>query len=150
LHKDISMYSTLGPALNYFYGIGKTLSQYAVSKLGIKRNTPLSLISQEELDLLGRIILQSPQQVGELLERELYLRTDALHESRAYRAIRASQGLPSRGQRTHSNAKTAKALKGLWGQTLFAKKMKKSLSRATQKKNTKWDLVASKQNKRKF
>jgi len=94
--------------------------------------TPLKEVSNEELNNLSKLFRRKKFLVGPYLERINYIATNTLTSINAYRAVRANQGLPNRGQRTHTNAKTARRLRGQWQATKYAKKMlKKSLHKKT-------------------
>lgn len=126
------MYKTLWDGLLSHFGLGKIHVIYACAKLGVKDSILLNDLSGRQIRGLDKILRMNKFRVGRLLERDIYLRTSALRDSNAYRAIRARQGLPNRGQRTHTNAKTAKRLSGLWDKNTYAKRMRKK--EAKQKK----------------
>jgi len=125
LDKDISAAPTLWKAIVSFFGLGRIHANYACIKAVITRKTPLINLTRTNIRSLDRILRKRNWIVGRMLERDMYLSTNNLVEINAYRAMRARQGLPLRGQRTHSNAKTARRLSGLWDKTTFAKRMKK-------------------------
>jgi len=131
MDKDISMAKTLWDGITLYFGFGRIHAQYGCIKLGIKRTTPMKSITTNELNSLDKHYRRKKFLVGRLLERDFYLRTSLLIEINAYRAIRAKQGLPNRGQRTHTNAKTAKKLSGIWQNTKYAKKMRKTNKKKT-------------------
>jgi len=107
------------------FGVGKTLGKYGCILLGRKRNAKLKDIEYKELSNLDKRLKRLRLIVTRLLERLLFISTNNLIETNAYRAVRANQGLPNRGQRTHSNAKTARNLIGLWGNSHYSKKENK-------------------------
>jgi len=126
LDKDVSSATTLWNAILYIFGFNNIHSKHACVLLGRQRTTLMKNITNRELYSLDKKLRKGKFLVGHMLERDLYLRTSELMDSNAYRAIRIRQGLPSRGQRTHSNAKTAKRNSGLWENSNFAKKMKRA------------------------
>jgi len=129
---DISKAITLWDGVLLLFGFGRIHAKLACIKMGIRRTTKLEEISKGELASLGKFFRKNNFLVGPSLERELYLRTSLLRETMTYRAIRVRQGLPSHGQRTHSNAKTARKLSNLWDSSVYAKKM----NRVNKKKRT--------------
>jgi len=130
LHKDISSSPTLWKAITSFFGFGRIYANYACIKVSANQSTELLEITNYQLTGLDKLLRRQYVLTGRYLERELYLYTARLKEINAYRAVRARQGLPSRGQRTHTNAKTAKRLRGAWEKTAYAKLMKKRRARS--------------------
>jgi len=95
------------------YGLGKTHGKYGLILLGVKRKAKLKEIGMHDLINFDLRLTELNLIVTRVLERHNYINTNNLIENNAYRAIRANLGLPNRGQRTHSNSKTTKTLKGL-------------------------------------
>jgi len=122
LNKDISKTILLWNGLQLIDGFGKMHAKFACIKLGLKRDVKVKDLSRKTVYQLDRILQKYKFVIGRLLEKVIYIQTSALIETNAYRAIRTRAGLPSRGQRTHTNAKTAKRLKGFWGKSQYAKK----------------------------
>lgn len=122
----MSMSSTLWNGIILFFGLGNVHARFGCIKLGIVKTTLLKEITNKELMDLDKQYRKQKFLVGHTLERDIYIRTAKLIEINAYRALRIRQGLPNRGQRTRTNAKTAKKLSGLWEATKFAKKMNKT------------------------
>ncbi len=122
LHKDISKAILLWNGLQLIYGFGKMHARLACIKLGLKRDVKIKDLSLKTIKQLDRILQKYKFIVGRLLERAIYIQTSLLIEMNAYRARRTQAGLPSRGQRTHTNAKTAKRLRGFWGKKSVCKK----------------------------
>jgi len=125
LDKDISSHSTLWKAILSFFGFGTIYAKFACIKLGQRRPLKMTEIDEDEILSLNIIMTNLNFIVGPILERDLYLNTNKLKTIKTYRAMRMRQGLPSRGQRTHTNAKTARRLKGLWEASFYAKRMAK-------------------------
>ena len=125
LNKDVSKVILLWTGLQLIDGFGKIHAMFACIKLGLKRNVKVKDLSRKTIKQLDRILQKYKFVVGRLLEKIIYIQTNMLIETNAYRAIRTRAGLPSRGQRTHTNAKTAKRLRGFWGKSQYAKKMLK-------------------------
>ena len=129
LNKDVSKVILLWTGLQLIDGFGKIHAMFACIKLGLKRNVKVKDLSRKTIKQLDRILQKYKFVVGRLLEKIIYIQTNMLIETNAYRAIRTRAGLPSRGQRTHTNAKTAKRLRGFWGKSQYAKKMLKLIKR---------------------
>ena len=99
-------------ALTYIYGIGRNFAQEVLVKAGIDGgNTPrLKELSQDQLDRLREIIDKEYKVEGEL-RREVTMNIRRLIDIGSYRGLRHRRGLPLRGQRTRTNARTRKGPK---------------------------------------
>ena len=96
-------------ALTYIFGIGKKTSQDILDKTGISRDTRVKNLTEDEL---GRIRTQvANYKVEGDLRREVALNIKRLMEIGCYRGMRHRKGLPVRGQRTKTNARTRKGPK---------------------------------------
>lgn len=93
--------------LTYIYGIGKVTSQRILSEAGISPDTRVRDLTDEEVGTLRDIIDKSVQVEGDL-RREIALNIKRLMEIGCYRGIRHRKGLPVRGQKTKTNARTRK------------------------------------------
>lgn len=93
-------------SLTYVYGVGKTTSLQILSKCGIKPSIVVSELSETELDNI-RSELESISVEGDL-RREVSMNIKRLMDQGSYRGIRHRKGLPLRGQRTKTNARTRK------------------------------------------
>ncbi|MFH1612974.1 MAG: 30S ribosomal protein S13 [bacterium] len=93
--------------LTYIYGIGRTLSNEILKKAQISPDIRIKNLSVEEVNKLREIIEKGYKIEGEL---RLSLNADIkrLVEINCYRGTRHKKGLPSRGQRTKTNARTKK------------------------------------------
>jgi small subunit ribosomal protein S13 len=91
-------------ALTYIYGIGKSTSQEILAKAGVDENIRTHKLTEEEL---GRIreVIKGLKVEGDL-RREVGLNMKRLIEINCYRGTRHRRGLPARGQRTRTNART--------------------------------------------
>jgi small subunit ribosomal protein S13 len=91
-------------ALTYIYGIGKSTSQEILAKAGVDESIRAHKLTEEEL---GRIrdIIKGLKVEGDL-RREVGLNMKRLIEINCYRGTRHRRGLPARGQRTRTNART--------------------------------------------
>ena len=93
--------------LTYIYGIGRATAQKIVEEAGIAPETRIRDLTDEEVAGLRDIIDKSVQVEGDL-RREIALNIKRLMEIGSYRGIRHRKGLPVRGQKTKTNARTRK------------------------------------------
>ena len=93
--------------LTYIYGIGKPTSQDILGKTGINPDTRVRDLTDEEVAKLREVIDKEHKVEGDL-RREISLNIKRLMEIGCYRGVRHRRGLPVRGQRTKTNARTRK------------------------------------------
>ncbi|HIY83832.1 30S ribosomal protein S13 [Rubneribacter sp.] len=93
--------------LTYIYGIGLTTSKKILAETGINPDTRTNDLTEEELVKL-RDYIQANIKVEGDLHREVSQNIKRLMEIGCYRGLRHRRGLPVRGQRTHTNARTRK------------------------------------------
>ena len=93
-------------ALTHIYGIGRTSAGKICSATGIEPNVKVSALSEEQLDLL-RAEVTNYELEGDL-RRDISMNVNRLMDLGSYRGIRHRRGLPLRGQRTRTNARTRK------------------------------------------
>ena len=93
--------------LTYIYGIGLTFSKEILAKTGINPDTRVRDLTEEEVAKI-REVLDSDYKVEGDLRREESLNIKRLIEINSYRGKRHRMGLPLRGQRTKTNARTRK------------------------------------------
>ncbi len=93
--------------LTYIYGIGRTRSNSILHRAGIDPNKKIGDMSEEEISKVRQIIEDEGAVEGDL-RKELSMSVKRLIEMSAYRGLRHRRGLPVRGQRTHTNARTRK------------------------------------------
>ena len=96
--------------LTYIYGIGRPTSLKILTKAGVNPDTRVKDLSEEEVGAIRKII-DSEYQVEGDLRREVSLNIKRLMEIGCYRRIRHRRGLPVRGQKTKTNARTRKSPK---------------------------------------
>ncbi|MGI6730590.1 MAG: 30S ribosomal protein S13 [Anaerovoracaceae bacterium] len=96
--------------LTYIYGIGRKTSLEILEKAGINPDTRVKDLTEEEAGNIRRII-DSDYAVEGDLRREVSLNIKRLMEIGCYRGIRHRRGLPVRGQKTKTNARTRKGPK---------------------------------------
>jgi len=93
--------------LTYIFGIGLTTSQTVLRETGISPDTRIRDLTEEEVVRLREFIDKNFQVEGDL-RREVSQNIKRLMEIGCYRGLRHRRGLPVRGQRTHTNARTRK------------------------------------------
>lgn len=92
-------------SLTYLYGIGRSLSNKILEKVGINKNKRMKDLNDSEINKLREEIEKSYQVEGDLRRVE-GLNIKRLTEINCYRGMRHRKGLPVRGQRTKTNART--------------------------------------------
>jgi len=97
-------------ALTYIYGIGLTLSREILATTGVNPDTRVRDLTEEEISKLREAIDKNYKVEGDL-RREEQLNIKRLIEIGSYRGRRHRAGLPVRGQRTKTNARTRKGPK---------------------------------------
>lgn len=98
-------------ALRYVYGIGKSRSLLICKKLGFSWNLKVKNLSAEQVNQVVKLIESLHFAVANDLKRLKLLSKQKLVSIKSYRGLRRKKGLPVRGQRTHTNAKTAKRVR---------------------------------------
>ena len=96
--------------LTYIYGIGLTTSKKILAETGVNPDTRVRDITEEDLGKLRDYIQENLTTEGDL-HREVSQNIRRLMEIGCYRGLRHRKGLPVRGQRTHTNARTRKGPK---------------------------------------
>lgn len=112
-------------ALTYIYGIGPTLSSKILKATGVSPDTRAKDLTEEEISKLSAVI-QSNYKVEGDLRREISGNIKRLIEIGSYRGLRHKRGLPVRGQRTHTNARTRKGPRKTVGITRRGKTLVKA------------------------
>jgi small subunit ribosomal protein S13 len=93
--------------LTYIYGIGRSSSQKILTKAGVDWNRHVADLTDEEVAKI-RSIITSDYRVEGALRSEVQMNIKRLTDIGSYRGIRHRKGLPVRGQRTRTNARTRK------------------------------------------
>lgn len=106
-------------SLTYIFGIGRTTSKQILSQTGVNANTRVRDLTEDEVIRLRDEIEKNHKVEGDL-RREIAGNIKRLVEINCYRGIRHRRGLPVRGQRTRTNARTRKGPK----RTVGAKRKK--------------------------
>ena len=93
--------------LTYIYGIGRTRAKSLCHRAGIDPNKKVADLTEDEVNKV-RQILEAEGAVEGDLRKEVSMNIKRLIEMGSYRGLRHRRGLPVRGQRTHTNARTRK------------------------------------------
>ena len=91
--------------LTYIYGIGPTRSKRILNEAGISPDVRVKDLSEEEVSRISRVIDAAGGVEGDL-RKEVSMNIKRLMDIGSYRGFRHRLGLPVRGQRTHTNART--------------------------------------------
>ena len=102
---DIPRNKRVEIALRYIYGVGPTVTQRVLAQTGIDPDLRVKDLSDEEVNRL-REVIDREYRVESELKREINLNIKRLIEIGSYRGLRHRRGLPVRGQRTRTNART--------------------------------------------
>lgn len=94
-------------ALTYIFGIGRSAAEAMLDKLNINKSVKAKDLSENELVKI-REYIEKNYTIERNLRREISQNIKRLIEINSYRGIRHKRGLPVRGQRTHTNARTRK------------------------------------------
>ena len=94
-------------ALTYIHGIGRAKAQQIVDKVGIPEEKRVNQLSDDEVLKIRELIDKDFVVEGDL-RREVAMNIKRLMDLGCYRGLRHRRGLPVRGQRTHTNARTRK------------------------------------------
>lgn len=94
-------------ALTYIYGIGRSSSQKILDEAGIDWNSKSDDLTADQITGIRKIIDEKFKVEGDL-RREISMNIKRLMDLGAYRGLRHRRGLPVRGQRTSTNARTRK------------------------------------------
>ena len=93
--------------LTYIYGIGRASAQQIIEKAGIDSSLRIRDLSDADVNKL-RAVIEKEFRVEGALRSEVAMNIKRLMDIGSYRGIRHRRGLPVRGQRTHTNARTKK------------------------------------------
>ena len=107
---DIPKSKRIEIALTYIYGIGRTLSNRILKEAGVNPDTHVKDLNENEINALQTVISRGYKVEGEL-HRMVQSNIKRLIDIGCYRGLRHRRGLPARGQRTRTNARTRKGKK---------------------------------------
>jgi small subunit ribosomal protein S13 len=93
--------------LTYIYGIGRTRAKSILHRCGIEFDKKIADLTEDEVSKI-RTLLENEGAIEGDLRKEVSLNIKRLIEMGSYRGLRHRRGLPVRGQRTHTNARTRK------------------------------------------
>ena len=97
-------------ALTYIYGVGPTTSRSILEKAQVGEEIRMKDLTEEEVTRIRSVIDKEYEVEGDL-RRSVTMNIKRLMDIGAYRGLRHRKGLPVRGQRTHTNARTRKGPK---------------------------------------
>ena len=97
-------------ALTYIYGIGRTTARKVLDKAGIGLALRTDDLSEEQFQTIRQVIEADHKVEGDL-RRDVQMNIKRLMDLGCFRGLRHRRGLPVRGQRTHTNARTRKGPK---------------------------------------
>ena len=104
---DLPLNKRVEIGLTYIYGIGRSRSNNILSAAGVSRDTRVKDLSEDDVRKIRQIITDEGKVEGDL-RKDVGLDIKRLMEINCYRGMRHRRGLPVRGQRTHTNARTRK------------------------------------------
>ncbi len=106
-------------ALTYIYGIGRSRSRKILTDAGVEKDTNSDQLTEGQITSIRKIIDETCKVEGDL-RREVSMNIKRLMDLGAYRGLRHRKGMPVRGQRTSTNARTRKGP----GRSVMGKKKK--------------------------
>jgi len=107
---DIPKEKRVEISLQYIYGIGPDSSRRILSSSGVSPDTKVKDLSEQEVNRI-REVIDKEYKVEGGLRKEINLNIKRLIEIGSYRGLRHRRGLPARGQRTRTNARTKRGMR---------------------------------------
>lgn len=107
---DIPKDKKVGISIQYIYGIGPTSSRQIMTASGVNPDTRVKDLTEQEVNRIREVIDKSYKVEG-ALRKEVNFNIKRLIEIGSYRGLRHRRGLPARGQRTRTNARTKRGLR---------------------------------------
>jgi small subunit ribosomal protein S13 len=104
---DLPLNKRVEIGLTYIFGIGRTRSNTILSQAGVDKNVRVKDLTEDDVRKIRQIITDEGKVEGDL-RKDTGLDIKRLMEINCYRGMRHRRGLPVRGQRTHTNARTRK------------------------------------------
>ncbi len=104
---DLPLNKRVEIGLTYIFGIGRTRSNTILEQAGVDKNVRVKDLSEDDVRKIRQIITDEGKVEGDL-RKDVGLDIKRLMEINCYRGMRHRRGLPVRGQRTHTNARTKK------------------------------------------
>lgn len=108
---DIPAEKRVESALTYIKGVGRSLANEILSKAGVSPDARVKDLSEEEISRIRKVLEGGGYRLEGELTQEAALNIKRLREIGSYRGLRHEKGLPVRGQRTRTNARTRKGKK---------------------------------------
>lgn len=108
---DIPRNKKLNIAIRYIYGIGPSNGAEAISRANVDPETRVRDLTEDEIARLREVVEREYLVEGDL-RREVQMNIKRLMDIGCYRGLRHRRGLPVRGQRTRTNARTRRGRKG--------------------------------------
>jgi small subunit ribosomal protein S13 len=108
---DIPKEKRIEISLMYFYGIGRALSNVVLKEAGINPDKRAKDLSEEEISRLTALLQKGNLKIEGDLRRDISQNIKRLMDIGSWRGMRHKKGLPARGQRTRTNARTRKGKK---------------------------------------
>ncbi len=119
---DLPREKCIGVALTYIYGVGTSTSRRVLENTAVAAETRVRDLSDVEVARLRQVIERDVKVEG-ALRTEVAMNIKRLMDIGSYRGMRHRRGLPARGQRTHTNARTKKGpRRAIAGKKKVAKK----------------------------
>jgi small subunit ribosomal protein S13 len=104
---DLPPHKRAEVGLTYIYGIGRSRASSILNEAGVNLSTRVSDLNDDELSRI-RAILEAQGEIEGDLRKRIQMDIKRLMDIGCYRGLRHRRGLPVRGQRTHTNARTRK------------------------------------------
>jgi small subunit ribosomal protein S13 len=104
---DLPLNKRVEIGLTYIFGIGRSRSARMLAAVGVSKDTRVKDLTEDDVRKIREIITDEGKVEGDL-RRDIGLDIKRLMEINCYRGMRHRRGLPVRGQRTHTNARTRK------------------------------------------
>jgi small subunit ribosomal protein S13 len=104
---DLPRNKRIEVALTYIFGVGRSTSQEILSKAGVDFNTRSDNLTEDEVAKIRKVIDSEFKVEGDL-RRDVTMNIKRLMDLGCYRGLRHRRGLPVRGQKTKTNARTRK------------------------------------------
>ena len=104
---DLPLDKRVEIGLTYIYGIGRSRSNRILNGAGVSKDTRVKDLTEDDVRKIRQIITDEGKVEGDL-RKDVGLDIKRLMEINCYRGMRHRRGLPVRGQRTHTNARTRK------------------------------------------
>ena len=104
---DLPLNKRVEIGLTYIYGIGRSRSNRILNGAGVSKDTRVKDLTEDDVRKIRQIITDEGRVEGDL-RKDVGLDIKRLMEINCYRGMRHRRGLPVRGQRTHTNARTRK------------------------------------------